>query len=126
MLQLQILIGCISVGFFVVTFELIRKERLREEYAMLWLFTSCAIAVLSLWPGLVNLISALTGFYYLTAVMGIIFIFFVALLMHYSIAISRVKEENKELIQRYALLELRLRQMEAGSKANDGTGEAGE
>jgi hypothetical protein len=91
---------------------------------MLWLFTSCAIAVLSLWPGLVNLISALTGFYYLTAVMGIIFVFFVALLMHYSIAISRVKEVNKELIQRYALLELRMRQMEAGPESGSLSGES--
>jgi hypothetical protein len=117
MLQIQILIGCISVAFFIATFELIRKERLREEYAMLWLITSCVIAVLSLWPGLVNVISRVTGFYYLTAVMGVVFVFFIFLLMHYSIAISRVKEVNKELIQRYALLELRLREMETGKKA---------
>jgi hypothetical protein len=116
MLQIRILIGCISVIFFIATFELIRKERLREEYAMLWLLTSCAVAVLSLWPGLVGIISRITGFYYLTAVMGIVFVFFIFLLMHYSIAISKVKEVNKELIQRYALLELRLREMEAERK----------
>jgi hypothetical protein len=111
-LQLQVLIGCLSVAFFVATFELIRKERLREEYAIMWLLTSCAIAVISLWPGLVGIISRVTGFYYLTAVMGIVFIFFVLLLMHYSIVISKVKEENKELVQRYALLELRMRELE--------------
>lgn len=117
MLQIQIVIGCISIAFFIATFELIRKERLREEYAMLWLLTSCAIAVLSLWPGLVGIISRITGFYYLTAVMGIIFVFFIFLLMHYSIAISKVKEVNKELIQRYALLELRLRELETDKEA---------
>jgi hypothetical protein len=116
MLQIQILIGCTAVAFFIATFELIRKERLREEYAMVWLLTSCAVAVLSLWPGLVGVISRITGFYYLTALMGIVFVFLVFLLMHYSIAISKVKEVNKELIQCYALLELRLREMETRKK----------
>jgi hypothetical protein len=72
--------------------------------------------VLSLWPGLVEIISRITGFYYITAVMAIVFIFFIALLMHYSIAISKVKEVNKELIQRYALLEFRLREIEGDKK----------
>ena len=116
MLRIQIFIGVISVAFFIVTFELIRKEHLREEYAILWLLTSSAIAVLSLWPGLVEIISRITGFYYITAVMAIVFIFFIALLMHYSIAISKVREVNKELIQRYALLELRMREIEGGKK----------
>lgn len=116
MLHIQIFIGIISVVFFIATFELIRKGHLREEYAILWLLTSLAIAILSLWPGLVEIISRITGLYYITAVMVIVFIFLIFLLMHYSIAISKVKEVNKELIQRYALLELRLREIEEDKK----------
>ena len=112
MLQIQIIVGLISLAFFLATFEFIRKRFLREEYAILWLLTSLAIAVLSLWPGLVPIISKLTGFYYLTAVLGIIFVFLIALLMHYSIVISKVKEVNKELIQRYALLERKVTEIE--------------
>ncbi len=112
MLHIQIFVGIMSLLFFVVTFELIRKRFLREEYAILWLLTSSAIAILSLWPGAVELLSKITGLYYLTAVVGIVFMFLIALLMHYSIVISKIKDINKELIQRYALLELRLREME--------------
>ncbi len=119
MLLIQVFIGIISLAFFAATFELIRKERLREEYAILWLLTSSAIAILSLWPGLVGLISRITGFYYLTAVFGIVFVFLIFLLMHYSMAISKVKEVNKELIQRYALLELRMREAEERSKGGN-------
>lgn len=119
MLHIQIFVGIISVAFFIVTFELIRKEHLREEYAILWLLTSSAIAILSLWPGLVEVISRVTGFYYVTAVMAIVFIFFIALLMHYSIAISKIKEVNKELIQHYALLELKLREIEGDKEAGN-------
>jgi hypothetical protein len=112
MLHIRLFIGIVSIVFFVATFEFIRKKYLREEYALLWIFTSSAIAILSLWPGLINLLSRLTGLYYITAVLAIIFSFVIAVLMHYSIAISKMKEMNKELIQRCAFLELRVKELE--------------
>jgi len=112
MLPIQIIIGVISIGFFIVTFEFIRKRHLREEYAILWLATSFAIAILSLWPGLIDIISKITGFYYITAILIIIFVFVIAILMHYSIVISKIKDMNKELVQRYALLEHKIKELE--------------
>ncbi|MGA3173370.1 MAG: DUF2304 domain-containing protein [Syntrophorhabdales bacterium] len=112
MLHIRLFIGLISVVFFVVTFEFIRKRHLREEYAILWLFTSSIIAALSLWPGFVNILSEITGLYYITAVLIIVFAFVIAVLMHYSITISKIKEMNKELTQKCAMLELRLRELE--------------
>jgi hypothetical protein len=112
MLHIRLFIGIVSIIFFMATFEFIRKRHLREEYAILWLFTSSIIAVLSLWPGLIGVLSRLTGLYYITSVFGIIFSFVFAILMHYSIAISKMKETNKELIQRCAFLELRIRELE--------------
>ena len=112
MVHARILIGAISIVFLIATFEFVRKRHLREEYAILWVLTSFAIAVLSLWPGLIELLSRVTGFYYITSVVAILFVFMVALLMHYSIVISKIKELNKELVQRYALLELKIREID--------------
>jgi len=112
MLQMQLLIGFISIVFFVIIFEFIRKRYLREEYAILWLATSFAIAILSLWPGLIDIVSRVTGFYYITAVLILIFLFVIAILMHYSIVISKLKDVNKELVQKCALLELRIYDLE--------------
>ncbi len=112
MLRMQIFVGIISLVLFALTFEFIRKKILREEYSILWLFTSLSIAILSLWPQVVPLISKITGFYYVTALLLVITIFLVALLMHFSIVISKIKDVNKELIQRHGLLELRIREME--------------
>ncbi|HOV90431.1 MAG TPA: DUF2304 domain-containing protein [Syntrophorhabdaceae bacterium] len=112
MLHMQLIIGLISLGFFIITFEFIRKRYLREEYAILWLLTSLAIAILSLWPGLIDLISRITGFYYITAILIVVFVFLIAILMHYSIVISKIKEMNKELVQRYALLEHKVKELE--------------
>jgi hypothetical protein len=120
MLHIRLFIGTVSIAFFLVTFEFIRKRHLREEYALLWLSSSSIIAVLSLWPGLLGVLSKLTGLYYITAVLAIVCIFVLAVLMHYSIAISRIKETNKELIQRCAFLELRIRELErCGKKRED-------
>jgi hypothetical protein len=115
MLHIRLFIGTISILFFIATFEFIRKGRLREEYAILWLCTSSIVAILSLWPGLIAYLSALTGLYYITAVLMIVFSFVIAILMHYSITVSKMKETNKELIQRCALLELRVRELENDS-----------
>lgn len=112
MLRMQIFVGLISLASFILTFEFIRKKILREEYAILWLLTSLFIAILSLWPQMVPLISKITGFYYITALLLVVTIFLIALLMHFSIVISKIKDVNKELIQRHGLLELRIRQME--------------
>jgi hypothetical protein len=116
MLHIRLFIGIVSIAFFVATFEFIRKRHLREEYAILWLFTSLAIAVLSLWPGLIGVLSRMTGLYYITAVLAILFSFVIAVLMHYSIAISKMREMNKELVQKCAFLELRIRELEHSRK----------
>ena len=116
MAQIQLLIGSLAIIFFLFTVEFIRTRHLREEYAILWLSMSLAIAVLSLWPGLVPLLSRLTGLFYVSALVVIIFIFLISVLMHYSIVISRIKETNKELVQKYALLEFRLKEIERGGR----------
>jgi hypothetical protein len=106
------LIGFISLALLVIIFEFVRKRRLREEYAILWLVTALAIAVLSLWPGLVETLGKITGFYYLTSVVFIIFVFVIGVLMHYSIVISKVKENNKEMVQKLGLLDQKIREMD--------------
>ena len=75
------------------------------------------VVVLSLWPGSINILSRVTGLYYITAVLAIVFSFVIAVLMHYSITISKMKEMNKELTQKYALLELRVRTLEKMERA---------
>jgi hypothetical protein len=43
LIKTQIIIGMLSIILLLITFELIRKKRLREEYAILWLFTGVAV-----------------------------------------------------------------------------------
>ena len=112
LIQIQIVIGVLSIILLLVTFELIRKERLREEYSILWLFTGVAILIFSLFPNffLSQFFMRVTGLYYLSAVVMIAFLFLLLLMLHFSVVISKLADRNKELAQRHALLELEFKE----------------
>ncbi|MEW6376171.1 MAG: DUF2304 domain-containing protein [Thermodesulfobacteriota bacterium] len=108
LIKIQIIIGMLSIILLFLTFELIRKKRLREEYAILWLFTGVAVLVFSLWPEffLSQFFVKMTGIFYLSAVVLIAFFFLLLIVLHFSVVISKLTGQNKDLAQRYALLEL--------------------
>ena len=112
LIKVQIIVGALSMILLLITFELIRKKRLREEYAILWLFTGIAVLVFSLWPKylLSQFFVRITGIFYLSAVVLIAFFFLLLIVFHFSVVISKLTGQNKELAQRYALLELELKE----------------
>jgi len=112
LIQIQIIVGMLSFALLLITFELIRKERLREEYSILWLFTGAVTLAFSLWPEffLSQFITRITGIFYLSAVVVIAFLFLLLIVLHFSVVISKLTNQTKELAQRYALLELELKE----------------
>jgi hypothetical protein len=112
LIKIQIIIGALSIILLLFTFELIRKGRLREEYSILWLFTGAATLIFSLSPEffLSQFFTRITGIYYLSAVVLIIFLFLLLIVFHFSVVISKLSDRNKELAQRHALLELEFRE----------------
>jgi len=108
LIKFQIIIGILSLVLLLVTFELIRKGRLREEYSILWLFTGGVTLVFSFWPQffLSQFLTRITGLYYLSTVVVIAFLFLLLIVLHFSVVVSKLTDRNKELAQRHALLEL--------------------
>lgn len=93
----------------LVIFELVRRKHLMERYAILWLLAGVILLVLALWRGLLTTFSHAVGIYYPPAALfGLGFLFVLILLIHFSIAISRLSDQNKILAQRLALLQQRL------------------
>jgi len=120
LVKVQIIIGILSVILLLITFELIRKKRLREEYAILWLFTGIAVLVFSLWPGffLSQFFVRITGVFYLSAVVLIAFSFLLLIVLHFSVVISKLTSQQKDLAQHYALLELELNELKRRGPAS--------
>jgi hypothetical protein len=103
--RLQLLAILVTAGLFLLVFELVRRRRLLERYALLWLFASVILLGLSIWRGLLeDLASAVGIFYAPSALFAVAFGFVLILLLHFSLVISRLAEQSKVLAQRVGML----------------------
>jgi uncharacterized membrane protein len=94
-----------SILIFLVIVELIRRGRLKERYALLWLFSSFLMLGLSLWRNALENISRLAGIYYPPSLLFLLaFLFLLLINLHFSVAVSELSEKNKKLTQEIALL----------------------
>ena len=113
-LKLQLVSIVITAGLFGVIFELLRRKRLMERYALLWLLSSAVLLILAVWKGLLETVAAAIGIYYAPSALFVIaFGFILVLLLHFSLVISRLADQNKVLAQRLGLLQQRLDEREA-------------
>jgi hypothetical protein len=113
-LKIQVVSILVTAGLFGVIFELLRRKRLMERYALLWLFSSAVLLALAVWKGLLETIAHAIGIYYAPSALFVIaFGFILVLLLHFSLVISRLADQNKILAQRLGLLQQRLEEHEA-------------
>ena len=104
---------CASLLLLLAVLELVRRRRLREKYALLWLLTAVVLLILSIWRGAVNSIAGLVGVGYAPAVIfAIAFLFVLVVLLHYSTVVSTLADRTVWLTQQIALLEQRVRELE--------------
>jgi hypothetical protein len=97
-----------AVLLLVVVLELVRRRRLQERYALLWLATMLTIVILALWPSALHRVSSLMGIAYPPSALFVLAsCFFLVMLLHFSVVLSRLSRTNVELAQRLALLEER-------------------
>jgi len=117
-----------SLGLLALVVELVRRRKLGEAYSLLWLLTGVILLILSLWRELLDFLASLVGIFYPpTALFVVGFGFVLLILLQFSVAVSRLSDENRSLIQRLAILDWRLRQLEkalseeveAGSDSDD-------
>ncbi len=100
----KLLAAAMAAGLLIFIIETVRRRKLREEYAWLWVLIGTIILVLALWPALLQLITGLLGielpvntvFFF-----GLMFMFFINL--HFSVKVSQLTNQVKRLTQELAL-----------------------
>ncbi len=108
--KVQIVALIVTVALFLLVLELVRRRRLAERYALLWLAAAFALLVLAIWTqGLEVLADAMGIAEPANAIFILAFGVIFFLLLHFSVATSRLAEETKILAQETARLELELR-----------------
>jgi hypothetical protein len=106
-----------SLVIFAVIIELIRRGRLRERYALLWLGTATVILVFGLWRDGLNELADLLGIAYPpNALFVLAMAFMLLLLLHYSTVISKLSDRTTTLTQRIAILEERIHELEGDTR----------
>jgi hypothetical protein len=111
--RIQILAICVTGGLFLLVFELVRRRRLMERYALLWLFATATLLALSVWRGLLEEVAGAIGIVYApSALFAVAFGFVLVLLLHFSLVISALADQAKVLAQRVGILQARIEQLE--------------
>ena len=103
--RIQIIAIISSLLFLFYIARLILKGKLREEYAIMWVICTAILVVFSFWRDGLATISNLLGVYappntvFIGAIVAILIY-----LLHLSIVVSKLQEQNKTLAQEIAML----------------------
>jgi hypothetical protein len=107
--RIQIIAIAASGLLLVVVLELVRRKAFLERYALLWLLSGLVMLGLSVWQGVLEVVADAVGIAYPpNALFLVAFGFVLVLLLHFSLAVSRLADQSKVLAQRLALVEQRL------------------
>jgi hypothetical protein len=110
-LQVVAILG--TAALLLIVLELVRRRRVMERYALLWLLSSAVLLVLSIWSGLLDKLASSVGIETPSnALFAIAFGFTLVLLLHFSTVISGLTDQNKVLAQRLALLQQRVSELQ--------------
>lgn len=119
-LRIQIVAIAVTGCLFALVLELVRRRRLMERYALLWLFSSAVLLGLAVWKNLLEQIATTVGIFYAPSALFVIaFGFTLVMLLHFSLVISRLAEQNKVLAQRLGLLQEQVEALNQAQRVED-------
>ena len=107
----QVLPLTAAVLIVLFTLELVRRRKLREEYAMLWIAASAVLLAFAIFPRLLWYLSDTIGLVYHTTMIILCFSFLSLVVIHLSVVISHNAEDTRQMAQRIAMLEHKLEQL---------------
>ena len=113
----SILGSLIFIGLIVM---LIRNRKIKEAFAILWLFFGLVFLLLSLWRGSIEIIARILGIAYAPAAIFLILIIaIISILIHLSLITSRLTDQARILTQELGLLRMEIDSMKGESEPSD-------
>ncbi len=94
----------LALLFFLIVMDLARRKRLRVEYSILWSVTAAVILLIVVWYDPLVKFTRLVGAVVPTTILFIFSIMFLLMLnLHFSVKVSDLSEQLKNLGQRFAI-----------------------
>jgi hypothetical protein len=107
---IQILSILFSFLLMATVFVLIRRKKLREEYAILWVAIFFLFFTLSVLRGLIDIVSDIMGIKYQPASLFLILFACLFLLsFHFSLVISKMRNNINDMAKTITILEQKLK-----------------
>ena len=116
-LQIVAILG--AVALLLIVLEMVRRRRLMERYALLWMLSAIIILGLAVFDDALTVLARQLGI--VSAPNALFFValaFILLLLLHFSAAMSRLSDQSKVLAQRQAILERQIRELERDAAAD--------
>ena len=104
-LRMQIVVGILLLLAFVLIVHLARRKKLDPKYAMLWIGVLGVIAVLDVFPGIMDSLAHILGVgepIHMIFFFG--FCFMLVIIFFLTKSVARLSEHVRKLIQEIALL----------------------
>jgi len=112
-------LGALALALLVL--DLVRRRRLSEEYSLLWVVATVAVAVLGFSTPLLKAITHALGILYEgSTVFFLGLAFATAMLLHLSVKLSRLGQENRLLTRELSFLRLELEALRGGAPRGPG------
>lgn len=106
---------CVNFVFLLIIIFLVRKRKLTEKFALIWMMIPVLLILFSTNRGLLEIMAALVGIYYAPAIMiPILFALFIIVSLYFTIKVSKAETQIKSLTQELALLRHQVEQQKQG------------
>ena len=122
--RMRLSMAIVSLMILYTTMEAIRRNHLKERYALLRVFTSMAFFGLAIYPDIIAVVTNLLGMHYTSAILVTVFAFVMLVAFHVCITLSRNEDDRRDLSQKVAHLQRRIEELEAATREHDGGGAA--
>jgi hypothetical protein len=104
--RLKVLVVLIGLAIFLGIIELVRRRELREEYSFIWLMTGFVFVLLAVESDVLTFFSDLAGIALpVNTLFFFALLFMMLLCLYFSLRISALTTQVKNLAQKLALLQ---------------------
>jgi hypothetical protein len=111
--QVIVAVGAVLLALYVL--DLVRRRRLSEDFSLLWVISTAVVAVLGFSTPVLVWVSRVLGIRYENStVFAVGLAFSLAVLLHLSVRLSRLGQENRTMARELALLRRELEELRAG------------
>ena len=123
--QTRIVAAVLALAFMLLILDLIRRDRLQERYAVIWLLAGIGMLAGAAFPGLLELVADIMGVRDTNvALFSIVLLLLLGLALNFSVLMSRQSDQITRLAQELALERARAQRLNGGEP--DGPGQAPE